>query len=368
MVLYFSKKTIQKQPQVLKRGLILFLILFVQYTWAQQSICYGSIANYSVDTQENAGSGTIGSTYVWSVVGSTFKGTIGNITNEKTNVIRIDWKTTPAGIYQLEVQEMKDGCTGLKQILTVTILPLPSINLRDQSICEDPLTKAILNTAVLDTQLSAAAYSFKWFLESNLLAFTTPQITVNTLGNYSVEVINKVTNCSATDSASVFLSGVAVATVKTTEDFDEVQYIIVTVVSGIGNYEYSIDGVAFQDDPKFTVVEAGAYTVTVRDKNGCGAIALQVAIIKYPRFFTPNNDGFNDVWNLKGLPLSMNPVVSIFDRYGKLLRQFRVDDLGWDGTNQGGYVLPSDDYWFSVEYINAANVPAVFKSHFTLKR
>jgi gliding motility-associated-like protein len=364
-VLYFSRKPIRKPENSLKRRFSCFLILLTQFAWAQQSTCYGSIENYNVDTTENSGFGTLGSTYHWKIEGNGF---IGQILNDQTNKISVDWGETPPATYILSVEETNKGCKGLTKKIIVTILPIPQLNIKNLSICADPLTHRIESTAILDTQLSDSIYSFKWFLESNQLPFTTSEITVNTIGSYRVEITNKVTSCIVSDTTSVVLSSSAVANVKTTNDFDEIQHIIVTVTNGVGNYEYAIDGFTFQDDPIFTVSEPGNYRVTVRDKNGCSALSLETTIIKYPKFFTPNSDGYNDFWNVKGLVPSMNAVVNIFDRYGKLLKQFRGTDLGWDGTNSDGYSMPSTDYWFVIEYLKTNATPVVFKSHFSLKR
>jgi len=89
----------------------------------------------------------------------------------------------------------------------------------------------------------------------------------------------------------------------------------------------------------------------------------------FPNFFTPNGDGYNDYWNIKGESSIFNAesIISIFDRYGKLLKQISPSGIGWDGK-YNGKDLPSTDYWFSVEYTTQSNNKAVFKSHFTLKR
>ncbi|MEI2419144.1 T9SS type B sorting domain-containing protein, partial [Arthrospira platensis SPKY2] len=58
--------------------------------------------------------------------------------------------------------------------------------------------------------------------------------------------------------------------------------------------------------------------------------------------------------------------IYIFDRFGKLLKQISSTSDGWDGTFNG-QLMPSSDYWFSVEYIYNGQ-PRQFKSNFTLKR
>ncbi|PZD76937.1 T9SS type B sorting domain-containing protein, partial [Mesonia sp. K7] len=70
----------------------------------------------------------------------------------------------------------------------------------------------------------------------------------------------------------------------------------------------------------------------------------------YPAFFTPNNDGYNDTWNIYGLAESdPSAKIYIFDRYGKLLKQISPMGEGWDGSYNGTQ-MPSGDYWFKVEY------------------
>jgi gliding motility-associated-like protein len=110
----------------------------------------------------------------------------------------------------------------------------------------------------------------------------------------------------------------------------------------------------------------GSYTIYVRDIQGCGLLLTNtIQTITYPNYFTPNGDGYNDRWNIN-LPEEYQGLISIYDRYGKLMKQMSPDSLGWDGTFNGE-LLPSTDYWFKVEY-NEDNIRKEFKSHFSLKR
>ena len=67
-----------------------------------------------------------------------------------------------------------------------------------------------------------------------------------------------------------------------------------------------------------------------------------------------------------GLENQHNARLYIFDRYGKLLKQLSTSGDGWDGT-YNGYILPSTDYWFKVEYLEQSQWKE-FKAHFSLKR
>src|SRR5690606_13783681 len=116
-------------------------------------------------------------------------------------------------------------------------------------------------------------------------------------------------------------------------------------ISGNGDYEYSIDGVYYQNSSHLTNLNAGEYVVYVRDKNGCGITVQEAYLMYYPKFFTPNKDGYNDNWQLYGSKNEPKNIIYIYDRFGKLLKQLNPTDRGWDGTFNGSK-LPTSDYWF----------------------
>jgi gliding motility-associated-like protein len=104
----------------------------------------------------------------------------------------------------------------------------------------------------------------------------------------------------------------------------------------------------------------------VRNKNGCGEVSATFVIMDYPKFFTPNNDGHNDTWNIRGSSVVNIKSIYIFDRYGKLLKELSPNGEGWNGI-YNSRKMPADDYWFTIEY-QKDGVTKQFKSHFALKR
>lgn len=81
-----------------------------------------------------------------------------------------------------------------------------------------------------------------------------------------------------------------------------------------------------------------------------------------PKFFTPNNDGVNDFWEVPN-PFGTISNICIYDRYAKLLKQLEPNSLAWDG-NYIGKPLISDDYWYLINYQDGG----IVKGHFALKR
>ncbi|WP_439553848.1 T9SS type B sorting domain-containing protein [Flavobacterium macrobrachii] len=143
---------------------------------------------------------------------------------------------------------------------------------------------------------------------------------------------------------------------------------ITIIPNSPGNYLYQLDSGTPQTSNVFYNVSSGLHTVHVTDINGCSDTIVKndILIIDYPRFFTPNGDGYNDTWNINDLYLQKNSKIYIYDRYGKLLKQIFPFQSGWDGKYNNNDMF-SDDYWFVVEF-EYNNTMKLFKAHFTLKR
>jgi gliding motility-associated-like protein len=177
------------------------------------------------------------------------------------------------------------------------------------------------------------------------------------------------TGCVASGEVTVWLSSPPIVYDATITKVSAGVFTIEVFADGLGIYEYQLNDGPFQDSATFTNVELGpgAHYVTIRDKNGCGYVILELGIIDYPLYFTPNNDGYHDTWNIHGIGVvDPSATIYIFDRYGKLLKQLSPTGPGWDGT-YNGQEMPSTDYWFRADYIeNGARKQ--LKGHFTLKR
>ncbi len=144
-------------------------------------------------------------------------------------------------------------------------------------------------------------------------------------------------------------------------------------ISGDSQYDFALNDIngPYQDSNVFTNVALGDNTVYVRDKNEDGCILSQEVeqdLISegFPKFFTPNGDGFNDFWQFEPPPNAESVEIvsiSIFDRFGRLLSQINTDSIGWNGIFNGR-PLPATDYWFRAIGIDNRE----FKGHFALRR
>lgn len=141
-------------------------------------------------------------------------------------------------------------------------------------------------------------------------------------------------------------------------DFNGEKNAIEIKMENLEEYEFSIDGENYSSDNKFEGLTPGVYLVHIKDKKNCGRLSEEVIVLDYPNFFTPNGDGFNDVWAIPYLSYKPGAKIRIFNRYGKLVG----DSNRWNG-NYNGKKLPADDYWFTLEIDNR-----VVRGHFSLIR
>jgi gliding motility-associated-like protein len=219
-------------------------------------------------------------------------------------------------------------------------------------------TLALCNGSDINLTADSGFSSYLWSNGS-----TTNTANISTPGEHTVTVTNA-KGCKKTKKTILKASGIGLITNATVTDFSGTENAVLISYSGNGDYEFSLDDNFYQDNPLFTGLNPGTYTATVRDKNGCGiSIPYTIYVLDYPRFFTPNDDGYNDTWKIKNLDVLPKSTIVILDRYGKLLKQLGWNGTGWNGT-YNGKELPADDYWFIITFEDGK----IIKGHFSLKR
>ena len=266
------------------------------------------------------------------------------------------------------VSTINTSCVGVGSV-DFNVLENPSFDLAQQGVL-------CLDETVLELEVKNPSenYSYVWehIDENNARTSvgTSSQITIDVGGTYTVTAttIGDI-GCSTTKSIEVITSEFAKFDTNDIiiSGFSSQENTVEIIIDnlGVGDYEYALDDSSFQDNPYFDLVRPGMRTVKVRDKNGCGVSSAQVGVVGYYKYFSPNNDGINDTWQILGLKTTFNSnsLVYIYDRYGRFLYQLSNADDFWDGTYQG-QPLPADDYWFRLELEDGR----IYSGHFSLMR
>lgn len=224
----------------------------------------------------------------------------------------------------------------------------------------DDVETKVCRDGDVDLDAGSGFATYSWNTPGNE---TTRIITVTAPGTYTVTVTNA-KGCEGTKTFTVTQSSIAEVQQANIRDFQGGSNSITFVLTpeSIGDYEYSLDEINFQEAPTFTNLLPGPYTAIIRESD-CGTIRYNFYIMDYPKFFTPNNDGTNDFWKITYLQSQPNATVAIFDRYGKLLYFFKGGQPGWDGK-LNGYNLPATDYWFKIMLEDKREI----RGHFSLLR
>ncbi|MDY0089174.1 MAG: T9SS type B sorting domain-containing protein [Flavobacteriaceae bacterium] len=267
-------------------------------------------------------------------------------------------------IYVRIESELDNSCYGLGPYIELSVNPLPFLADDYEEIICFGIDSITINAGVLDSETSG--YSYQWYRNGQIMVNEIHyNITTDQNGIYSVEVTSS-QNCTETRNIQIIYSQSAIIDDVVISDLSD-NNIVTIMASGYGNYQYALDYEEgpYQDSNIFTNVSTGVHTVFITDLNGCGTVSQTIYVLGIPKFFTPNGDGYNDTWKIEGIDpaLNLQSKIYIFDRYGKLLKQISAMGDGWDGTYNGN-LLPSDDYWYSIEFGDGRKA----KGHFSLKR
>ncbi|WP_198283125.1 T9SS type B sorting domain-containing protein, partial [Aquimarina agarilytica] len=178
--------------------------------------------------------------------------------------------------------------------------------------------------------------------------------------SYTVDPIS--TSCIA-DVAQVTVVETPAPSGTTVETGDRSALIITPFGA---NLEYTVeleDGgvIGPQSDNLFTNLPLGVHTAVVN--NNCSPPDIvEFDLFGFPKFFSPNDDGVHDTWNIEGVRTN-DFLITIFDRYGRLMTSFKPQSPGWNGTYNNIH-MPADDYW----YVAVRDSGDEYRGHFALLR
>ncbi|WP_426095571.1 T9SS type B sorting domain-containing protein [Flavobacterium sp. DSR2-3-3] len=243
-------------------------------------------------------------------------------------------------------EAINDGCTNGNRIaVDIIIYDPPVVTDQELILCKS-------GSLTLDAVIPNMTYSWS-------TGETTKTIQVTTPNTYNVKITNSA-NCSSTKKITV--------AEHDTPEIDRIDVNETTVVIYLKNtkdyFEFSVDGINYQSSNVFFNVTSGLQTAFAREINLCGIDSAAFIILIAPKFFTPNNDSYNDVWEIKGLINYPEAEVTIFNRYGNLITKLNAAKPSWDGTFNKN-LLPASDYWYVLK-IDAGSPEK--RGHFSLKR
>ena len=252
------------------------------------------------------------------------------------------------------------------------------IDLNPQIFLEDTYSFCT-NDGPLQLNYTGIGEDFSWiqFVDDDveLEISSAREVTITESGIYRLDVITEVPieqGIISCDSSHVF--EVTVSEAPIIQDLNiSIQGINLNInvaVSGIGDYEYSVGSIdgPYQDSPIFSNLPISNLDVYVRDKNGCGFDTTSINAdfdLGFPKYFTPNGDGINDYWQVRGRVVDGETIthIEVYDRFGKKITGFSPRSVGWDGTFNGRRLLDAG-FWYKAYTLSNRTLVG----YFALKR
>ena len=123
--------------------------------------------------------------------------------------------------------------------------------------------------------------------------------------------------------------------------------IDLTIIGGTPPFVINWSNGAVVED--ITNLQAGTYSVSVIDDNGCESFATitltEALSLEMPTGITPNGDGKNDFFLVRGLEVYPDNKIVIFNRWGNEVFSQTGYQNDWAGTSSGGDDVPEGTYF-----------------------
>lgn len=297
------------------------------------TVCYGLTTQFA-----NSSSGAI--SYAWNFGDGSGSSTQSNPSYQYFN----------AGNYKVILTATSsDNCKeDLAKTITVAALPVPIFLVQD----------ACSGVDVKPTNASLGLYtSQKWnFGDGYADTSKSPSHSYTNPGIFKIQ-LKLTSGLGCTDSTSKTILIYTKPIIKISENTEISKgYSTSLVASGGTDYLWSPAGTLDNPNsanPKATPDQDTRYTVKVMNAFGCfDTASVNVTLksdfaIEPQNLITPNANGQNDVWKIKGIEFYPEATVMVFDQWGRIILSEENYKNTWDGTLKGK-ALPDGTYYYVI--------------------
>lgn len=257
-------------------------------------------------------------------------------------------------IIYVRAENPNGGCGGVAQF-TIEVLPVPELELPEYvAFCRDEIIKSYTVSP------NNAIQSYTWINSDGETIGTTSEIIFDEPGVYTLIFEDGVNQCEGRRDIEVIFDQAPTITKIDVQGTN----VSVYATGGSSPYTYTYNnGLTWNNYFQFQEVEPGVYDMLVKSKYGCVSTPYKFGVLGIPNVITPNGDGFNDYLTIRGLEMYPDSHIQIFDRYGKIFVDRKMDAyFKWDGKYQGR-PLPTGDYWYIITTTNDLK----FSGHITIR-
>ncbi|MFK5856599.1 MAG: choice-of-anchor L domain-containing protein [Bacteroidota bacterium] len=282
-----------------------------------------------------------------------------------TDPYSVQWTTEGPKTISLYLDE--NGCPSDTTQIDVTVfsMPLPDFSAIPENGCAE-LEVSFTN---LSSKLDDPTYT--WTIDGTMISDFETTYTFTNPGTYTVSLAT--TNQSICSRMETKLNHITVFEVpsaffeadppETIIDDGIINFINNSTSQDIMTYKWDFDDgdSSSMENPEHKYDTEGVYIVwlTATTLNGCeNKFSSEVIVhpdfsVYPPNAFTPNGDGENDVFYVKGTGVS-EYVIRIFSRWGELVYESAKIEDSWDGTYKGSLVS-AGAYAYTINYRSMLN-------------
>jgi gliding motility-associated-like protein len=211
--------------------------------------------------------------------------------------------------------------------------PAPAIGRWEKAGANSSIISNPNNATTTITNLEAGIYTYRWILNNGVCPPDTDNVVITVSEKPMVNV--------GSDQSIFQVDGIQLNATVTPMEKTTYQWGPVSFIEGSANII----------NPFARPTISTEFLLIATDSLGCtGRDSLFVEVkdgLIIPTAFTPNNDGFNDTWEIKNLELFSPYTVAVYNGYGTPL--FTTANYSpWDGKFEGED-LPTGSYYYMIE-------------------
>ncbi|MGV9004899.1 gliding motility-associated C-terminal domain-containing protein [Flavobacterium sp.] len=278
------------------------------------------------------------------------------ITNSGTLINNV-WNASSVGFGTYQFKYRVEGSCDLisEAIINITFFAIPDAPIAsvEAIICEKSAVQLYASTVATGNYVWSGPNSFSSTQQNPVLN----NVSSADNGTYTVHVSQN--NCqSETAQVDVMVNPLPEFTVN--QECLNKEYVLTAngTLDATASFNWTgPNGYSNAQNP-ITITRAaiGTYIVTITNQNGCSSsqsIDVTRTFCEIPNVITPNNDSFNDDFDLTGFDVKN---LEIYSRWGRLVFDKNNYSNEWHGQNNKGEKLPDGTYFYLITYTNLETV------------
>ncbi len=264
------------------------------------------------------------------------------------------------GSHSIKLIAQYSACSSMLH-QSITVLPLPSIAIvdNDYRTCTGDLTLQVSTNA---TAILWQSFTDDVLIENPTSAST--DVVSLSYGNFVVKVTGTLEGCSLSDETLIHFYE------QPTKPFageDQTVHLANQVIlsgeySGVGQTSWSVlsgNGTFYEENNPVTQVNGfdlgdNYYLLTVLNEICFAKDTVKVNVngLFIPNGYSPNGDGVNDYFEIKGIQNLAEAELKIFNRWGQQVFVSEKYANEWNGFNSSKIELPDDTYFYELKLEN----------------